>query len=138
MPPKFPKFIARGLKSWDKEKLEIRKATKQIGNKLVPVHGGGPTRIFPSHTAKYDGKHGFRIDRGAQIHEDHNKMKVILQINREAKDPGLQDIMKKAKRGTHTKIAEAIIDTTKPAEEKVDDMISQFDQYMSGGGRKEK
>ena len=138
MPPKFPKFIVRGLKSWDKEKLEIQKATKHIGNKLVPVHGGGPTRIFPSQAVKHDKKHGFRIDRGAQIHGDPNKMKVILQINREAKDPALQDIMKKAKRGTHTKIAEAIIDTTKPAKEKVDDMISQFDEYMSDGERKEK
>jgi hypothetical protein len=138
MPPKFPKFIVRGLKSWDKEKLAIQKETKRIGSKLVPVHGGGPTRIFPSQTAKHDENHGFRIDRGVQVHGDPNKMKVILQINREAKDPALKDIMKKAKRGTHTKIAEAIIDTTKPEKEKVDDMVSQFDEYMSGRGRKEK
>ena len=135
MPPKFPKSIVRRLKSWDKEKLAIQKETKHIGNKLIPVHGGGSIRIFPSQTAKHDENHGYRIDRGAQIHGDPNKMKIILQINREAKDPALQDIIKKAKRGTHTK---AIIDTTKSAKENVDDMVSQFDEHMSGGGRKKK
>lgn len=50
------------------------------------------------------------------------KIKVYLQVNKETKDPGLQDIIRKSKRGTHTNIAEAIIDTTKPSEKKVEDI----------------
>lgn len=52
-------------------------------------------------------------------------------MNKESKDPGLQQIIRKSKRGTHTNIAEAIVDTTKSSEKKVEDMIDDLEKSYS-------
>lgn len=54
IPPKLPKLDVCGLKSGNKVKQAIKEDTKQLGNKLVPVNGGGSTRLFLSQTTKND------------------------------------------------------------------------------------
>ena len=75
-------------------------------------------RIFPPNNSKNDKNFGVRIDRGPALNDDSNKIKVFLQINKEGKDPVLKEFIRKAKRGTRTNVAEAIVDTTKSSETK--------------------
>ena len=136
MSPRPLSFNFFNSRNWTKAKQALLSNKKRIGQKLVPVHGGGSTRIFPAKNSRNDAKFGLRIDRGPPLSHDPNKFKVYLQVNKENKAPGLQDIIRKSKRGTHTNIAEATIDTTKPSEKKVEDMINDLEKSCSGDDEK--
>ena len=125
MPPRPRSFNFLNSKPWQKAKQALMLNKTKVGEKLIPVHGGGSTRIFPPNNSRNDATFGLRIDRGSPLIRDPNKIKVFLQVNKESRDPVLQEIVRKSKRGTH---AEAIIDTTKPNEKKVEDMINDLEQ----------
>lgn len=105
----------------------IVKRLEKIGEKLVVVPGAGGTRIWPPASSKNDSLYGLRIDRGSTIHDAPHLFKTVLQVNKETTEGALKSFVKASNRGTHAKVAEAIIDTTKPAEERVMDMLEQFD-----------
>jgi hypothetical protein len=116
------------LKAWIRiVKPHLIRNKDTIAKKLIPIAGGGSTRIWPARNAKNDEKFGLRIYRGQVIGSDPHKIKVYVQINHEAKDNALKEIVKGSSRGSHTNIAEAIIDTTKTEEEKFADMIHQLE-----------
>jgi hypothetical protein len=62
--------------------------------------------------------------------DNPNNLKVVLQINSNAKSSALQEALKNAPRGSHTIFAEAEIDTTQSDEEKFADMLEQFDSGL--------
>lgn len=130
MPPRPRSFNFFNSRLWRKAKQAMLSDKKKIGQKLVYVRGGEGARIFPPNNSKNNAAFGLRIDRGSPLSHDPNKIKVYLQANKETKDPGLQDIIRKSKRGTHPNIAEATIDTTKPSEKKVEDMIDDLEKVI--------
>lgn len=103
------------------------KKKDKIGEKLVVIPGAEGSRIWPAPSSANDVEYQLRIDRGSSIHNHPNHMKVYLQVNKEAKEGPLKSFVKASGRGTHANVAEAIIDTTKPSGEKVEDMVSQFE-----------
>jgi hypothetical protein len=91
------------------------------------VPGAGGTRIWPPAPSKNDSLYALRIYRGSTTHDAPHLFKTVLQVNKETTEGALKSFVKASNRGKHDKVAEAIIDTTKPAEERVMDMLEQFD-----------
>lgn len=108
------KYIAGVLRSkaWETMKETVMEKKDKVGKKLARATGGRET---------------LRIDCGSTIQDSPNLMKVVLQVNKQAKEGSLKSFLKASDRGTHTTVAEAIIDTTKAAGERVEDMVDQFD-----------
>ena len=65
------------------------------------------SRIVPSQTAQKDAEYQLRIDAGEIV---DGKRNVYLQVNSQAKSPGLKDWVRQ--NGTHTNLASATFDTT--------------------------
>jgi hypothetical protein len=118
-------------RTWDAVKSEAVRNKKKTGEKLAVVKGGQGRRIIPATNA------GIRIDMGPVITNDPTKIKVYLQIDKNPKESALKELLKRSKRGTHSNFAEAIIDTTKPPEERVDDMLDQLEAADSDDSEEE-
>lgn len=114
-------------KAWQALKETLINKQDKVGERLTPSVGGEGRRIFPGSSSKNDSKFQLRIDCGSTVEGSPNLMKVVLQVNKEAKEGALKSFLKASKRGTHANVAEAIIDTTKQAGDRVLDMVDQFD-----------
>jgi hypothetical protein len=90
-------------------------------------------RILPSSTRKKDEEFELRIDAGELI--DDRYRNVDLQVNSQAKTPGLLRWAKRNGRGTHGKLATARVDTQADDEEEeaqrvLDDLQEQADEKI--------
>jgi hypothetical protein len=54
-------------------------------------------------------------------------MKVVLQLNKEGDGGALKSFLKSTRKGPHEIVIEAIIDTIKPAGERIIEILDQFD-----------
>ncbi|KAM5474333.1 hypothetical protein MauCBS54593_001907 [Microsporum audouinii] len=79
------------------------------------------SRILPSKTAKNDEDYQLRIDAGELI--DQRWLNVVLQVNTQAKSPGLRDWIKKNGRKTHGRLAMSRFDTLAEDEEQETDRV---------------
>lgn len=114
-------------KAWQNFKRDVNANPKRIGKKLVVIQGAEHKRLYPPRISSNDEKQGFRIDYGSVCRTNPNILKVILQINKNAKSSALQDALKRAPRGSHTILAEAKIDVRKNDVEKCEDMVEQLE-----------
>jgi hypothetical protein len=117
--------------AWDSFKTAVLGDWKKVGKKLVVVQGAEHSRLYPARVASKDEKMGFRIDYGSVVRDNPDKIKLSLQINSNAKSNALKEVLKSAPRGSHTIFAEAEIDTTETEQEKVEDMLGQFDAGLA-------
>lgn len=101
-------------------------ALKNAANKFTAnaTEGG---RIIPSPPKDADFQ--LRIDAG-RYDAQSKKLNIVLQVNKEAKSPGLQDWAKK--HTTHEKLATASFDTDAP------DKNAEFNRVMDDLRRKAK
>jgi len=113
-------------KAWTSFEKQIYGDWKKVGKKLVVVNGADHSRLYPPKGAGKDEKLGWRIDYGSVARDDPDKLKVVLQINSNAKSSALQEALKEAPRGSHTIFSSATIDTTQTEEEKFKDMMEQL------------
>ncbi|GBF62306.1 hypothetical protein TMEN_4844 [Trichophyton mentagrophytes] len=74
------------------------------------------SRILPSKTAKNDEDYQLRLDAGELI--DNRWLNIVLQVNSQAKSPGLRTWLKKNGKGTHGQLAISRFDTLAEDEEK--------------------
>lgn len=79
-----------------------------VARKFKAVFTPG-SRILPSKTAKNDEDYQLRLDAGELI--DNRWRNIILQVNTQARTPGLRDWLKRNSRGTHGKLAVSRFDT---------------------------
>lgn len=80
-------------KAWQAMKETLIDKQDKIGEKLVPVVGGEGRRIFPGSSSKNDSKYQMRIDCGSSIKGSPNLMKVVLQVNKQAKEGSLKSFL---------------------------------------------
>jgi hypothetical protein len=105
----------RGLRK-DQRRIDGKRA--KLGEKLVVGKGLQGTRFYPSASVKNDAKYQLRIDYGSPLRDAPDKMKVVLQVNKEADEGALKSFLKSTL---------AIIDTIKPAGERIIEILDQFD-----------
>ncbi|KAK2758771.1 hypothetical protein FQN54_003463 [Arachnomyces sp. PD_36] len=97
-----------------------------LGKKFKSMFAAG-SRILPSRTSKNDTEYQLRLDAGELIGNRYRQ--IILQINTQAKTPGLRDYMRK--HGTHAKLAVAQFDTQAEDEDAEVDRVLD-DLYNNG------
>ena len=85
---------------------------------------GEGRRIFPGSSSRNDSKYQLWIECGSTL---QNLMKIVLQVNKQVKEGSLKSFLEASERGVHANVVKAIIDTMKPAGDRVVDMADQFD-----------
>ncbi|KAJ9624422.1 hypothetical protein H2203_005189 [Taxawa tesnikishii (nom. ined.)] len=111
-----------------RDSLAKIKATKSAPSKFTPAAREG-SRIFPSKDK--DAEYQVRIDAG-KYDDKTKKLNVVLQVNSQAKSPGLKDFVKR--NTTHGKLATAQFDTEAADKQKeMERVLAELEQ-----GAKEK
>jgi hypothetical protein len=114
--------MSKALDSFFQKAQNIKNAASKF---TANATEGG--RIIPSPPKDADFQ--LRIDAGRYNPETH-KLIVVLQVNKEAKSPGLKDWAKK--HTTHDKLAAASFDTNAP------DQKAEFDRVLDDLKRRAK
>lgn len=93
---------------------DASKSKSALQRLLKPSPDGAGSRVFPSMTAKNDGRYGVRIDKGEPVKGKENTIRLKLQINSNAASRTLRDL---ARKDSHKTIATADVDSMQEASE---------------------
>lgn len=111
------------LKDKVRNLVNFAMSTKSGPKRLLNFDPCSPgRRLLPSDTPMNNEDFEIRFDAGGRRHDNANLVAVKLQINREAKTPGLRALLKA--NGTHHTYATAYVDVKKPATKEVADGYS--------------
>ncbi|KAL9101969.1 MAG: hypothetical protein Q9163_002827 [Psora crenata] len=103
---------------------DVSKSKSGLQRLLKPSPDGAGSRVFPSMTAKNDGRYGVRIDKGEPVKGKDNIIRLKLQINSNASNKTLRDI---ARKDSHRVIATADVDWTEEvSQEKLEKVKQDF------------
>lgn len=101
---------------------DVSKSKSGLQRLLKPSVDGAGSRVFPSKTAKNDGRYGVRIDKGEPVNGKQDTIRLKLQINSNATNKTLRDL---AKKDSHKVIATADVDSSQEASQENLEKVKQ-------------
>lgn len=117
--------MASGLKDFAKK---VTRDTKQLAKLFKSTAAGG--RILPTRTPKHDVEFQCRVDMGEEIQGKPGFRNVYLQVNSQAKSPGLKNWLAK---NPHGKLATAEINMNTPEDERDEEGARVINKLVEDG-----